>query len=414
MTLHIRCPIKVKRFLTVCEYDCAIIGQSKGVIFTNFHLKPETKEAVIALSLSGIIIVSFYLLVSHLSALSGVLGSIISVLMPFIYGIFLSFLLMPLRDIVEKKWLKNVKWSDRAKHNAAVFVCMVFFFLVIVAFFAILIPQLSDSIQMFVRNIGSYLRNAQKLLSSLSGYYPELTDSLMKMLAEFSDFLTKQLTSLEGAVGGIVVTIGNVVSGVINFLIGIIITVYLLIDSERFKLQLKKVMFAIFPTKYGNHLVHISDLATDMFYKFFFGKAMDSLIIGILCYICCTIMDMPYAVMIAVIVGVTNVIPVFGPFLGAIPCFIILVMINWVKALEFVVFIIILQQVDGNIIGPYILGDAVGLPSMWVMFAIIVSGAMFGFAGMFLGVPVFAVLYALIREWTHNRLAEKKIIFPEQ
>lgn len=413
MTLHIRCPRNVKRFLTVCEYDCAIIGQSKGVIFTNFHLKPETKEAVIALSLSGIIIVSFYLLVSHLSVVSGLFSSAIGVLMPFIYGIFISFLLMPLRDIVEKKWLKNVKWSDKAKHNAAVVVCMVFLVLVIVAFFSILIPQLSSSIQNFIRNIGSYLRNAQQLLSNLSGYYPEMTTRLMELLTDFSDFLTKQLTSLDGAVGGIVVTIGNVVSGVINFLIGIIITVYLLIDSERFKLQLKKVMFAIFPTKYGNHLVHISNLATDMFYKFFFGKAMDSLIIGILCYICCTIMKMPYAVMIAVIVGITNIIPVFGPFLGAIPCFIILVMIDWVKALEFLVFIVILQQVDGNIIGPYILGDAVGLPTLWVMFAIIVSGAMFGIVGMFLGVPVFAVIYALVREWTHNRLEEKKIIFTE-
>ena len=150
-----------------------------------------------------------------------------------------------------------------------------------------------------------------------------------------------------------------------------------------------------------------------MFYKFFFGKAMDSLIIGILCYICCTFMRMPYAVMIAVIVGITNVIPVFGPFLGAIPCMIILVMINWVKALEFMVFIVILQQIDGNIIGPYILGDAVGLPTLWVMFAIIVGGALFGVVGMFLGVPTFAVIYTLIKEWTHNRLESKKLTFTE-
>lgn len=379
----------------------------------NFHLKPETKEAIIALSLSGICIVSFYLIISNLTVLMDVISSVISVLAPFLYGIFLSFLLMPLRDIIEKKWLKKTKFKESTKHSLAVALCMIFLILAFVAFFAVLIPQLTSSIQTFVRNLGSYIKNAEELLSGVEAYSPQLVDQATKMLTELADFLTKQLTTLDGAVGGIVVTIGNLVSGVINFFIGIIITIYLLNDSERFKLQLKKLMFAIFPTRYGNQLIHISDLATDMFYKFFFGKAMDSLIIGILCYICCTFMRMPYAVMIAVVVGITNVIPVFGPFLGAIPCFIILVMIDWVKALEFVVFIIILQQIDGNIIGPYILGDAVGLPTLWVMFAIIVGGAMFGIVGMFLGVPTFAVIYTLAKEWTHNRLESKKVLFTQ-
>ncbi|MGM9941803.1 MAG: AI-2E family transporter [Bulleidia sp.] len=379
----------------------------------NFHIKPETKESIIALSLSGIIIVSFYLLISHLSVISDIFSSIVSVLAPFLYGILFSFLLMPLRDIVEKKWLVNKNMKESIKHKIAVAICMIFLILVFVAFFAVLIPQLTDSIQTFVRNLGTYIQNAEDLLSALAAYSPELVEKIREMLTELYNFATNQLTDPSGAFGGIVMTIGNVVSGVINFLIGMIITVYLLNDSERFKLQLKKFMFAIFPETISNQLVHVSDLATDMFYKFFSGKALDSLIIGMLCYICCSIMRMPYTVMVAVIVGVTNIIPVFGPFLGAIPCFIILVMIDWIKALEFVVFIVILQQIDGNIIGPYILGDAVGLPTLWVMFAIIVGGAMFGIVGMFLGVPAFAVIFTLAREWTHNRLIEKNIHLKE-
>lgn len=376
-------------------------------------MKPETKESIIALSFSGIVIVSFYLLISNISVLSDILSSALSVLAPFLYGILFSFLLMPLRDIVEKKWLAKKNMKESVKHRIAVAVCMIFLILAFVAFFAVLIPQLTDSIQTFVRNLGTYMKNADELLSSIAAYSPELVNTIQKVLTEAYTFLTGQITDPSGAFGGIVMTIGNVVSGVINFFIGMIITVYLLNDSERFKLQLKKFMYAIFPESFGNQLVHISDLATDMFYKFFSGKALDSLIIGMLCYICCSIMQMPYAVMVAVIVGVTNVIPVFGPFLGAIPCFIILVMIDWVKALEFVVFIIILQQVDGNIIGPYILGDAVGLPTLWVMFAIIVGGAMFGIVGMFLGVPTFAVIFTLAKEWTHNRLLQKNIQLKE-
>ena len=375
----------------------------------NFKLKPETKEAVVAFSLSGIIIVSFYLLVSNMNILTNALGAVIKVLMPFLYGIFFSFLLMPLRDLVEHKWLKDKKMSQSAKRKIAVAICMVFMILVIVGFFSVLIPQLSSSIQTFVRNISKYLRNAETLLANINGYAPDFVTKITQLLSDLADMLTDSLTDLGGGFGGIVTTISTVVNGVVNFFIGIIITIYLLADSEKFTSQLRRIIFAIFPTKVGKHIGHVTRLATDMFYKFFSGKALDSLIIGIICYICCTIMRMPYAVMIAVIVGVTNVIPVFGPFLGAVPCFIILVMIDWVKALEFIVFIVILQQIDGNIIGPYILGDAVGLPTLWVMFAIIVGGAMFGIVGMFLGVPTFAVIYTLVREWTNDRLKEKQL-----
>lgn len=375
----------------------------------NFKLKPETKEAVIAFSLSGIMIVSFYLLISNMNIVTDALGTVIKVLMPFLYGIFFSFLLMPLRELVEHKWLKDKKMSQSGKRKIAVLVCMVFMILVIVGFFSVLIPQMSSSIQAFVRNISHYLSNAETLLANINGYAPDFVTKLSQMLSDLADMLTDSLTDLSGGFGGIVTTISSVVNGVINFFIGIIITIYLLMDSEKFTLQLKRIIYALFPTKVGNNIGHVTHLATDMFYKFFSGKALDSLIIGVICYICCTVMRMPYAVMIAVIVGVTNVIPVFGPFLGAIPCFIILVMIDWVKALEFVVFIVILQQIDGNIIGPYILGDAVGLPTLWVMFAIIVGGALFGIVGMFLGVPTFAVVYTLVREWTHGRLSEKQL-----
>jgi predicted PurR-regulated permease PerM len=159
-------------------------------------------------------------------------------------------------------------------------------------------------------------------------------------------------------------------------------------------------------------MMHIMNLTAKTFNNFIFGKFVDSLIIGLICYICVSLMKMPYAPLIAFVVGVTNMIPVFGPFIGAVPSTLILLIIDPILALEFLVFILILQQIDGNIIGPHILSDAVGLPTLWVMFAIIVGGAMFGVVGMFVGIPIFSVIYTLTEDWIHRRLKEKKIYFP--
>jgi predicted PurR-regulated permease PerM len=143
--------------------------------------------------------------------------------------------------------------------------------------------------------------------------------------------------------------------------------------------------------------------------SFIFGKALDSLIIGVTCGLCCGLMKIPYTPLIAFVIGITNMIPIFGPFIGAVPCVFILLIISPTKALEFIIFILILQQVDGNILGPYILGDSLGLPPVWVMFAIIVGGALWGVLGMFLGVPLFSVIYVLIKELINKRLSEKRI-----
>ena len=146
-----------------------------------------------------------------------------------------------------------------------------------------------------------------------------------------------------------------------------------------------------------------------MFNSFVYGKALDSLIIGIICAICTGLMKMPYAVLISFVIGITNMIPVFGPFIGAIPCIFILLIISPYKALEFSIFVLILQQIDGNIIGPRILGDSLGLPALWIMFAIIIGGATFGIVGMFLGVPIFSVIYYLVSNRVNQALREKRI-----
>ena len=377
----------------------------------NFNLKPDTKETIIALSLAGIIIVSFYLIISNMNILAAGIGIVFHALLPFIFGIVLAFILAPLRNLTEEKILKKYDWSKKTKRKIGVAVSIISLILILVGFFALLIPQMASSIAMFIGNLGDYISNGQKLIEQIAGGDTEILDTLVDALYSGANSLAKWMTTASGGLSKIVSYVGDIVSTVVNFFIGIIIALYLLLDSEKFTLQLKKVTYSILPINAAQWLSSVCRLTADMFYKFISGKAIDSLIIGVICYVGCKILNMPYAVLIAVIIGVTNMIPVFGPFIGAVPCLLILVMIDPIKSLEFLIFIVILQQCDGNIIGPYILGDAVGLPTFWVMFAIIVGGALFGVVGMFIGVPSFAVIYVLLKRGIDNRLKEKDITF---
>ncbi len=378
----------------------------------NFKLNEDTRNLIKAFSLSGMMLITFYVLLTHLNIIGDTIGMIFTVLSPFVFGFFFTLILLPVRNIAEKKWLGKLNVSNATKRKLAVMIAMILMVFIIVIFFWLLIPQLISTFGQFVNNFSGYIDNVEKLVGKISGNDTETYKILTESLETISTTITKWLTGASGGFTKIVSTISNVVTVVINFLIGMIITMYVLIDSEKFKRQSRKLTYALLPKEIADSCVYVSKLTSGMFYKFIFGKALDSFVIAIICYIILTIMGMPYTVLIAVVVGITNMIPVFGPFIGAIPCLLILVMINWVRAVEFLIFIVILQQIDGNIIGPYILGDAVGLPTLWVMFAIIVGGAILGVAGMFIGVPVFAVIYTLIQQWANRRLEEKKIDIP--
>jgi len=375
------------------------------------NLKPETREHIFSITVSGIFIVLFYILMNHLSEIFSLVGKSVSALAPFLFGICIAFVLVPLRKLIENKWLVNTDWNPRTKRVTAVGISIGVFILFLVILFYILIPQVANSLQGLINSLGSYVSSVQEWIESTNWAEAEYKEYLVNLLNSLTMSVTNWLTGAAGGLGKILSYSLTVARGVLNFFIGVIIAFYILLDQERFILQGKKLTYAILEKDAAIHLEYVTRLTTKMFNAFIFGKALDSLIIGIVCYICMVLMNMPYAPLIGVVVGVTNMIPVFGPFLGAIPCTIILLMIDPIKALEFAIYILILQQVDGNIIGPYILGDSMGLPTLWIMFAILIGGAMFGIAGMFLSVPIFSVIYVLIREWARGRLNKKKIHF---
>jgi len=361
---------------------------------------------------AGCIIVAFYLILHNLPTIGSGISAVWNAMSPFIYGFVFAFLMKPFRVTVETKWLKDKDWSFKKKRMIAVTLAMALFILILAAFIAVLLPQLISSITSFVKSFSTYINNFEKLLSPDNATTAEGTQIITAINNSLESLGKTVSTWLTGAAGGIqkILSAGmSFVKGMFSFLIGIIAAAYMLYDEEKFKRTFKKLFYGIFPKKFADWLMYLYSLNKIAFNGFVFGKIIDSAIIGVMCYVGALLLKLPYPVLIAVVVGVTNVIPFFGPFIGAIPCLIILVVIDPWAALKFLIFIFALQQFDGNILGPKILGGSLGLPTLWIMFAIIVGGALFGVPGMVISVPIFSVLYILVRDWINAILKKKQI-----
>ena len=375
-------------------------------------MKPKwserTTESIIALTVSGIIISIVWGILHNLSGVGSVLGQIWSALSPFLIGFCMAFIMLPVRRAAEYRWLVKTHWKPKTKRRVAVLIAMVIFILVLASFFIVLIPQLTSSVRTLAGSMDSYMESFGSFLDGITQ-----DANAAAVVNNMYDWVRNSLASVVSGADGLIAKVlsysVSLVKSIFNFFIGLIVAAYILLDQEAFSRQVKKITYSLFNRERADHIYDVLRLSSQMFSGFIFGKALDSLIVGIVCYICCLIMGMPYSALIAFVVGITNMIPFFGPFIGAIPCAFILLIIRPIKAVEFGLFILILQQIDGNIIGPKILGSSLGLPSLWVMFAIIVGGSLFGVLGMFFAVPVFSVIYVLIRDRTNKTLQDKNI-----
>lgn len=339
----------------------------------------------------------------------------IGILLPVIYGFSIAFVLNPVECFFEKKvWPRVSRGKLSAKWNRgiAVFSTYVVAILVIAVFLSVVIPQVTSSIAGIVSNLSAYFNGVTGWLNSLSNMLPKeeifqetlekINESAQTILEAFYSWLSALLPMALNATK-------NLTTGLTNLVLGIIISIYFLFGKERFFAQLKKVLYALFPQDFVKRLIDVTHTSNRIFSGFISGKLLDSLIIGILCFVGMSLFRMPMAMLVSVIVGVTNVIPYFGPFIGAIPSALIVFLVDPIKALWFVLFVIFLQQFDGNILGPRILGDSIGLPAFWVIFAILLFGGYFGVFGMFVGVPAFAVIYSVLKIWMEGRLSRKNM-----
>ena len=339
---------------------------------------------------------------------------------PILYGAFMAYLLAPVVNFLERR-IHPRKPTRRFKHGRPVsFVTRLFTitltWLLIGALLyllgMVLLPELYKSVLQLVANIESYYMRVSDWIQHFFETYPameewvgESLDSSFLNLKSWvkNDLLsnaTALMTALTGGVFGVVGVLGDI-------LVGVIVSFYFLASKEMCLAHAKKVLYALFSEKNVHWIVRGGRRMDFIFSGFVRGKLLDSLIIGILCFIGCSILNFPYTPLVSVVVGVTNVIPFFGPFLGAIPSIILIFLASPIKAVYFALFVLALQQLDGNVIGPKILGDKTGLSSLWVIVAILVGGGFFGFMGMFFGVPVCACFYSLFTFWMKRRLAHR-------
>ena len=269
------------------------------------------------------------------------------------------------------------------------------------------VPQVTQSIVMLMGNMRTYLDNFNRLVQSLIETLHIDGEGITDLAVTYQDII-RRASSLATSALPQIFDLGMAVgSGVVSALTALISSIYMLAGKGKLLSQIRKTLYAVLPKDLADRLMNVCQEANGVFVGFINGKLIDSAIMGVLCFVLNSLFRIPYAVLIAVVIGVTNVIPFFGPIIGAVPCVMILLIIDPWAALRFGVLVLALQQFDGNILGPKILGDSTGLSALWVLVAIVIGGGLFGFAGMLLGVPTFAVLYSLTREWVHHRLEKK-------
>ena len=381
----------------------------------------EKKHISIGLISFAVIAASIILffIIYRMHGFMGVVSKIISILMPFVYGLVVAYLLCPVYNIVYKK-SKNIGFLNKGKVNKSSFysriiattASIIALMLVLVSLSWMIIPGLIDSMVGIAKTLPDQIYNfigmSKEIAKDVANSNAMIAGIIDTLIESGSRWVEETIIpGSESVITSLSNSLMSLISGIKNFLIGIIICIFFLNSKDNFAAQARKISYAVFKKEnaekflYGSHFINLT------FGKFINGKLIDSLIIGILCFVFMSTVNWPYAMLISVIVGVTNIIPFFGPFIGAVPSALLILIIDPMTCLYFIIFILALQQLDGNIIGPKILGESIGIPSFWIMFAILVGGGLFGFVGMVLGVPIFACIYEYIHYKVSSRLEDK-------
>ncbi|EGS9999585.1 AI-2E family transporter [Clostridium perfringens] len=336
----------------------------------------------------------------------------LGILKPFIWGIAIAFILNIPVKLIEKN-LGNSKFFKGIKRSFSITLTFIFFILAITLFILFVIPQLLSSISTLMNSIPEYLSQFEKFLevnainnSQSQVMMQNIINELLNMWKE----ILKVTSQIVGTSLGYLLdfTLG-ITYGVINFFLALILAIYMLASKEILISQLKLIIYAFFNKNKADRIIELGKMCNEMFSKFILGQCTEALVIGVLCFIGMLILKMPYALLISVVIGVTALIPVFGAFLGTIPSAFIILIIDPIKALWFIIFIIVLQQLEGNLIYPRVVGSSIGLSALWVMFAMIVGGSLFGIIGMLIGIPIFGVVFKILKRVANRKINEKGI-----
>lgn len=349
----------------------------------------------------GLAIVLFFI-IFRMKEFSGAVGKLVQILQPFIFGAAIAYILRPMCNWIERFFNKILPEKlHKAVSPISVTLSLIIGILCVAVLIGLIIPQLYETVMRLyktvpeqmdalVKTVETYLERNETLLNNLAAIYETVMENLEKWIQ------TDVLPQMSNIVSGVGNGAWNSIVMIYNFLMGVLVSAYFLSGRRNFARQGKLVIYSIFKRDWADKIMDELRYADKMFTGFISGKIFDSIVIGIICFVFCLIARIPNAMLISVVIGFTNIIPIFGPIIGTIPIAIIILLDSPIKALWFIIFIIVLQIVDGNILGPAILGDKIGLSSFWVLFSILVFGGLFGFVGMLIGVPLFAVVYDII------------------
>jgi len=372
----------------------------------NIFKDPEFKEKATLFAVSGMIVVLFYVILTNLGPIFVGLKRLIGILSPFILGVALAYIMALIANPIEKMFPDTMTKKNKRIYSSLI--AMFVFLLLVTVFVVVLIPPITASVTQLIELINRIANDASGTFENITenlNLTPGIENTLYEM---FRNSINTIVTFTREQIPRIIASTITGVRSLVNFVIGIVVAIYVLLDREILIDQVGRLSKALLPTKYYDILSKVVNLTDTKLGSFISGKVISSAIIGLICFILMSIMKMNYAVLIAFVIGITNIIPIFGPWVGAIPSIFILLISDPIQSVYMLAIILIVQFLDSNVIGPRILGESVGLSSLWIMFATILGGSFFGFTGLILGVPFFAVFYFLLKEFVDNRLRKKE------
>ncbi len=374
------------------------------------------KAGLMAFSVIAAVIV-FFFIVFKIDVILSFFGTVLQILQPIIVGAVIAFLINPIAKffkrniskLLNKIFKKHDKFQKFSLYSA-ITVSLLLFILIISVFFYMVIPEFANTVTNLISVLPGQIKAFSNWIIGLIQSNSSVADIVNGLLSAFNNwFQTSFIDDATTYATYLATGVIDVVNFIVDFLIGIVIAFYLLAGKQTLKLQFNKILFAVFSEKTTHKIISMLRKSDAIFSGFINGKLINALIIGVLCFIGCSIMGIPYVMLVSVVIAVTDMIPVFGPYIGAVPCALLILLNNPIKCLYFVIFIILLQVFDGNVIGPKILGESTGLSAFWVMVAILLGGGLFGIIGMLIGVPVFAVLYYIVKAMINYLLRRKNL-----
>lgn len=365
------------------------------------------KNIFIILSYTALLVLG----VIYFESIFQYLGELLNIIQPFIIGFILAFIFnIPMKFFEKKLAIQNKK--KRRVVSAILSVLLILLVLLLVVM--VVVPQVIENVRTLIDNLPSIFAQAEKWLNYVFEEIrlsPDLLDKINEFQTRFAQTFISTLTAWAPNIAS---GVSHITTSVINIFMGFVMAIYMIFSKDKLIRQVKKFAHALFNDQHYQYISEVVKLTGTTFENFLAGQLTESIIIGVLCYIGCMILDIPYASIAAIVIGFTNIIPYFGPIIGAVISSVLILFVSPMKALIFLVFSTLLQQFESNLIYPHVVGNSVGLSALWVLFAVSVGGGLFGIPGMVFGLPTFSVIYELLRRWTNYRLEVKRNLAKKQ